>query len=308
MARTWQLRNECWQLPERGAIMGILNVTPDSFSDGGKYTKLDDALAQAELLISEGADVIDIGGESTRPGATPITATTEKRRVLPVIRALRQRHPELRISIDTRHAATARAALEAGVDIVNDITALTDPAMRDVCAQYPCGIVIMHLNGSPFEITEGSYYCDIVKDVRNYFEERVSEIEAAGISLSRVCLDPGIGFHKRTEQNLTLISRIGETRVRDLPILMGLSRKRFLQELRPPVPNTLGIKVPPFPQMDPKDATLPTVGMSMLAAENGADVHRVHDVAAHREALELLYEEYLQVSSGNITNPLFIKF
>ncbi len=268
--------------------MGILNLTPDSFSDGGEHNNKKAALAHAAKLIKEGADIIDIGGESTRPGATPVTPREEQRRVLPVIRALRKKYPTLRLSIDTRHASTARAALKAGADIINDVTGLTDPAMMSLCAEEPCGIVLMHIKGDPFDTTEIPFYFDILSEVRNFFETQVAAAEAAGISPSRICLDPGIGFRKSTKDNLELIHALGQVRTRDLPLLMGLSRKRFLKEITPPTPDTLGLELPPpepYSEHDPDP--YPTVAMSMLAAENGADVHRVHDVAPHRVALHL---------------------
>ncbi len=276
MARCWQLRDELWQLPEAGAIMGIVNVTPDSFSDGGQHNRMEAALAHAQRLIAEGADILDIGGESTRPGATPVDESEEQRRVLPLIRALREQHPTgttaLRISIDTRHPGTARRALAAGADIVNDITGLTNPAMLELCAQTPAGIIIMHMQGNPATMQNAPHYSDIVAEVRDFFAERIATAEAAGISPSRLCLDPGIGFGKTTEHNLALIHRLAELRVHDLPLMMALSRKRFLGEL---IGDASYAKTSP----------LPTVAMSLLAADNGADLHRVHDVASLRTAL-----------------------
>ncbi len=274
MAHRWQLRNETWQLPEGGAIMGILNVTPDSFSDGGQHATTESALAHARQLMAEGADVLDIGGESTRPGAEPVDAAEETRRVLPVIAALRAEYPQLRLSIDTRHATVARAALEAGADIVNDITGLADPAMRAVCAGYRCGVILMHMQGEPRTMQRAPQYRDIVAEVRQFFEERVALAEAAGIATECLCLDPGIGFGKTTAHNVALIRHLEELRVRGLPLMMALSRKCFLGEL-------LG-----DPQAG-KASPLPTVVTSLLAAERGAELHRVHDVAPLRAALRL---------------------
>ncbi len=288
MARTWQLRNENWQLPDTGAIMGILNVTPDSFSDGGQHNTLETALAHAQKLIEEGADIIDIGGESTRPGGEPISVEEEQRRVLPILRALREKYPTLRLSVDTRNPSTARAALEAGADIINDITGLTNPDMLKLCAEHPCGIVLMHMKGTLFHQPDAHMNFNILEEVHGYFEAQVAAAEAAGISPARICLDPGIGFGKNTADNLTLIYELDKTRVRDLPLLMGLSRKRFLQEVSPPVPDTLGLNLPPPPKFNEhKDTSAPTVAMSLVAADKGAEIHRVHDVAAHRNALRL---------------------
>ena len=272
--RVWELRTGAWELPAGGGIMGILNVTPDSFSDGGLYAAREQALAHAREMISRGAHIIDIGGESTRPGAQETPVEEELRRTLPIITALRAEQPGLRISIDTRHAPVAEAALDAGADIVNDITALADPAMRELCAARPCGIILMHMQGTPATLLQRPQYGNVVREVRAFFEQRVQQAEQAGISPARLCLDPGIGFGKTTAHNLALIAHLEELRVRGLPLLMALSRKRFMGEL-------LG------DAELPKSSPLPTVAMSLLAAERGADLHRVHDVGALRQALTL---------------------
>lgn len=273
-ARTWQLARECWQLPPGGAVMGILNVTPDSFSDGGQHADSRSALEHARRMLGEGADIIDIGGESTRPGSQEVAPEEEARRVLPVIEALRAEFPSARVSIDTRHAGVARAALLAGADVVNDITGLASPEMRRVCAELPCGVVLMHMQGEPGTMQRNPQYDDVVAEVRAFFEKRVAAAVAAGISPERICLDPGIGFGKTVEHNVSLICHLESLRVNDLPLLMALSRKRFMGEL-------LGDATLP------KASALPTVAMSMLAADRGADLHRVHDVAALKQALLL---------------------
>lgn len=272
--RLWQLRNETWKLPAGGAIMGILNVTPDSFSDGGLHATLETALAHAHHMIEAGADIIDVGGESTRPGADPVSEDEERRRAIPVIRTLRREFPSLRISIDTRHFAIARAAWEAGADIVNDITGLADPAMRGFCAAHPCGIVLMHMKGEPRTMQDNPCYDDVVAEVRDYFSARVQAAQVAGVDPSRICLDPGIGFGKTVQHNLMLISHLDELRVRNLPMMMALSRKRFMGEI-------LGNAE--LPKVSP----VPTVAMSLLAADRGAEIHRVHDVVSLRQALAL---------------------
>ena len=273
-ARTWQLARERWQLPPAGAVMGILNVTPDSFSDGGLHADVEAAVAHARRLLAEGADIIDIGGESTRPGSDEVPVQEEIRRVMPVIERLRAEFPEARLSIDTRHAAVARAALQAGVDVVNDITGLADPAMRRACAEQPCGVVIMHMQGEPRTMQQSPQYGDVVAEVRAFFDERVALAVADGIEMSRICLDPGIGFGKTTEHNLRLIRELESLRIGSLPLLMALSRKRFMGAL-------LG------DAELPKKSPLPTVTMSLLSADRGADLHRVHDVAALKQALAL---------------------
>lgn len=272
--RNWQLARECWQLPPGGAVMGILNVTPDSFSDGGRYNGVEAAAAHARDMVQAGADMIDIGGESTRPGAAAVDAAEEMRRVLPVIEALRAAMPELRLSIDTRHAEVARAALQAGADVVNDITGLADPAMRAVCAEFPCGVVLMHMQGTPQTMQIAPHYDDVVAEVRAFFEERLALAQADGIAAERICLDPGIGFGKTVEHNLALIRGLEALRVQNLPLLMALSRKRFLGVLWG---DAVAVR----------QASLPTVVMSLLAAQHGADLHRVHDVADLRCALAL---------------------
>ena len=273
--RLWTLRHGVWQLPAGGAIMGILNITPDSFSDGGEHGDTASALAHADKLLADGAHIIDLGGESTRPGSAEVSIDEEARRVLPVLRELRRRHPQALLSVDTRHAAVAEQALEAGADIINDITGLADPAMRALCAAAPCGIVLMHMQGQPRTMQLAPHYDDVVREVRAFFEERLALAEAAGIARERICLDPGIGFGKNVEHNLALIAHLEELRVADLPLLMALSRKRFMGAV-------LSGGAPA-----PVREALPTVVMSLLAADRGADLHRVHDVRELRDALRL---------------------
>lgn len=272
--RLWHLRNEIWQLPPQGGIMGILNVTPDSFSDGGQHSTTAAALEHAERMLHEGAHIIDIGGESTRPGSAPVAEDEELRRVLPVITAIRERHPAARISIDTRHATVAAAALQAGADIVNDISGLADARMRALCAEQPCGIILMHMQGTPATMQQAPHYQDVVAEVRDFFAERVELAAQSGIDPQRICLDPGIGFGKTTEHNLALIRHLSELRVRDLPLMMALSRKRFIGEI---------LHNPELAKTSP----LPTVALSLLAADRGADLHRVHDIAPLHHALTL---------------------
>lgn len=271
---SWQLARELWQLPPAGAVMGILNVTPDSFSDGGLYSGVSAALAHARQLWQSGADIIDVGGESTRPGAQEVPVDEELRRVVPVIEAIKAEIPDVRLSVDTRHALVARAALLAGADIVNDISGLADPAMRRVCSELPCGIVLMHMQGEPGTMQQNPHYDDVVAEVRAFFEQRLEWAAAAGINLQRVCLDPGIGFGKTVEHNLTLIRELESLRVHNLPLMMALSRKRFMGALL----GDAGVA---------KSQTWPTVVMSLLAADRGADIHRVHDVPELRGALTL---------------------
>ncbi|MGN1308789.1 MAG: dihydropteroate synthase [Akkermansia sp.] len=274
MSKSWQLARECWILPARGAVMGILNVTPDSFSDGGQHFGTKAALAHALRMLDEGADLIDIGGESTRPGADAVSPSEEADRVLPVIEALRRERPDARISVDTRHPEVARAALKSGADIVNDITGLASPDMRRVCAELPCGVILMHMQGEPKTMQQNPHYTDVVAEVRDFFSAHVQAAEQDGIARNRICLDPGIGFGKNVQHNLLLIRHLEQTRVHDLPMLMALSRKRFMGAI---------LEDPQTPKISP----LPTVVMSLLAADAGAELHRVHDVAPLVQALRL---------------------
>lgn len=273
---TWQLRNQLWHIPAAGGIMGILNVTPDSFSDGGQHTTISAAIEHARRMLQDGAHIIDIGGESTRPGAAPVDAAEEERRTAPVITALRQEFPHALLSIDTRTPSVAAAALAAGADIINDITGLASAEMRTLCAAHPCGIILMHMQGTPQTMQIAPTYTDVVAEVRAFFEQRLAMAQAAGISPERICLDPGIGFGKTTEHNLALIRHLSALRVANRPLLMALSRKRFLGDI---------LKNPELA----KNSPLPTVSMSLLAAQNGANLHRVHDVAPLHQALTLLH-------------------
>ncbi len=267
--RVWNLRSSSLPLPPGGIIMGILNVTPDSFSDGGAHSSPQQALAHAESLLAQGAAIIDIGGESTRPGALEVSVREELRRVLPALRLIRRELPDVPISIDTRHPPVAQAALDAGADIVNDICGLRSASMRKLCAEYACGVVIMHMQGEPSTMQQNPVYRNVLSDVRDFLVRQVQLACAAGVDISRICLDPGIGFGKTTQQNLQLIDGLESLRFRNLPILIGLSRKRFLNDVLPGDDQV-------------------TVRMSLRAAEHGAQVHRVHDVAPLLAALNAL--------------------
>ncbi len=274
MQRNWHLRRGTWKLPTEGAIMGIVNTTPDSFSDGGRYLGLDAAVMHAEELIHQGALIIDIGGESTRPGAQEVSIDEELARTLPVIESLRDNFHGTLLSIDTRHVEVARAALEVGVDIINDVTGLADPQMRELCAQYGCGVILMHMQGEPHNMQKSPHYEDVVREIREFFIQRIRLAEAAGIKRSSICIDPGIGFGKTLEHNLEIISQLESLRpTPEIPLLMALSRKRMLSTI--------------LHDMQKGRSALATVSMSLMAAERGADLHRVHDVAEMHQALEL---------------------
>lgn len=250
--------------------MGIINVTPDSFSDGGKYFDQTAAIAHALQLASEGADLLDIGGESTRPYSEPITADDELRRVLPVIKALVDQ-VTVPISIDTSKAAVAYSAIEAGAEIINDVTGITgDPAMIDLAGETGVGVCAMHMQGTPQTMQDNPTYTDVVREVRDYLRERRDALLSTGIARERICLDPGIGFGKTHEHNITLMRHCYEFHELGCPLLVGHSRKGFLGKL-------IGDKQ--------ADRTNATIGAALALAVQGVQIVRVHDVQPVREAL-----------------------
>ena len=254
-------------------VMGILNVTPDSFSDGGEHFAVETALAHARTMIAEGAEIVDIGGESTRPGAAEVPVDEEIKRTVPVIAALRDEWDGL-ISIDTSKSAVAEAAFAAGADIVNDVSGLTaDPAMADVCARSGCGVVVMHMQGSPRTMQKAPRYSDVVAEVREFFEERLITLTAAGIARDALCFDPGIGFGKTLDHNLALLRSMGELSVGGRPLLLGVSRKSFIGKI-------LGTD-----DLDARE--WPTVAITARAREMGVMLHRVHSVRPNLEALRM---------------------
>ncbi len=264
-------RVERWLLPEgRTVVMGILNVTPDSFADGGRYAGPDAALAHARRLIAEGADVIDVGGESTRPGARPVDAALERARVVPVIEALRA-ETALPISVDSTKAEVAAAALAVGADMVNDVSAgCFDAGMLPLVAERGAAIVLMHMQGDPATMQDAPTYGDVVGEVAAFLAARAAAAREAGIAAERIWLDPGIGFGKRLEHNLALLAGLERFVELGYPVVVGASRKGFLGALTG----------------DPVDARLPaSLAAAVLAATRGARVVRVHDVGATRSAL-----------------------
>jgi len=262
-------------LGERTLVMGIVNVTPDSFSDGGRHAGTEAALAHATRLIDEGADLLDIGGESTRPGAAEIAVDEQERRVVPLIRALTERFPELPISIDTRNAAVARSAVDAGAAIVNDVSALThDPAMLGTVAELGVPAILMHMRGSPADMRELTSYEDVVSDVISELAERLDAAREAGVA--HVIADPGIGFAKTSEQSAALLAATARFAALDAPILVGPSRKSFLS-------LATGGR-----DGDPATTRLAaSVAASAIAALLGAHIVRVHDVQACGDAIRL---------------------
>ncbi len=253
-------------------LMGVLNVTPDSFSDGGDFFEPEAAAARAATMLDEGADIVDVGGESTRPGSEPVPTAEEIRRVVPVIREILAERPDAVVSVDTYRAETAEAALAVGAGIVNDVSALRgDPRMAALVGEARCPVVLMHMKGDPKTMQKNPVYDDVVREVREFLAERAEHAIAAGVEPENVVVDPGIGFGKTLEHNLTLLRRLDAIVELGFPVLIGASRKSFIggitgtEEAKERVPGTLAANV--------------------LALEKGATVFRVHDVRASREAL-----------------------
>jgi dihydropteroate synthase len=252
------------------SVMGVLNVTPDSFSDGGEYVDPDRAAERARDLVDEGAAIVDVGGESTRPGSAGVPLDEELRRVVPVLERLAGAVP---ISVDTSKADVARRALDLGAVMVNDVTALRgDPDLAAVVAEHGAHLCLMHMRGEPRTMQESPYYEDVVSEVAAFLEERLEHAVSAGIAEARICLDPGIGFGKTTEHNLELLSGLGTIAGLGRPVLVGISRKRFLARL-------LG------DQRSIRGSLGAGVACAVLAYERGASIFRVHDVREHVDAL-----------------------
>ena len=263
-------------LGKRTLVMGILNVTPDSFSDGGKFFTRESALERARQLIREGADIIDIGGESTRPGAEPVPAAEELSRVIPVIRAIRQ-ESSVPISIDTYKATVAEAALDAGANIVNDISALRfDPQMVKVVARARVPVVLMHMLGEPRTMQQNPVYTDVVREIKEFLGERIAFARAHGIE--KIIIDPGIGFGKTVAHNLEILRRLSELKELGCPILIGTSRKSFIGKLG-------GTEEHPLPVQERLEGT---IASNVIAVLNGAQIVRVHDVAVMKKALAIV--------------------
>jgi dihydropteroate synthase len=259
----------------RPLILGIVNVTPDSFSDGGLYADPVAAVDHALKLVGDGADLLDVGGESTRPGSQPVPLEEELRRVIPVVRELAQR-TAVPISVDTNKAAVAQEALAAGASIINDVTGLRgDPDMPAVCAQAQAGVIVMHMQGTPATMQDNPTYSDVVQEIDDFFAERLRTLAAAGIPPQAVCLDPGIGFGKTMDHNLELLANLGRFRHHGRPIGLGVSRK-----------GVLGV-ITGRPRSERMPSSLAVASLAMAA--DAAHVLRVHDVAPTRDAV-LLYE------------------
>jgi dihydropteroate synthase len=274
MNGVWRCRDRELPLGERTLVMGIVNVTPDSFSDGGMFDDAEAAVKHGLQLLEEGADVLDVGGESTRPGSDAVGEDEERARVLPVVEGLRREAPEALLSVDTRKATVARDALAAGADVVNDIGAGSNPGMFDVVASARAGMILMHMRGEPKTMQADPHYDDVVAEVREFLAERLEAANAAGIGRDHLCIDPGIGFGKTLEHNLALLRLIGSFRELGAPVLVGVSRKRFIGELS-------GAD-------DPAGRLEGSVGAAVWCASQGVEMVRVHDVGATVRALRVV--------------------
>jgi dihydropteroate synthase len=268
-AAKWKLRTQTLELPRRPLLMGIVNVTPDSFSDGGQFLEASAAIDHALKLVAEGADLLDVGGESTRPYSEPVKVEEELRRVIPVVEEV-CRQSNVPLSIDTSKAAIAEAALAAGAEIINDVSGFSDSAMISIALRSTCGVCVMHMQGTPQTMQDDPRYDNVVEEILAYLAQRRDALVASGIDRERICLDPGIGFGKTHQHNLTLMANCGQFLELGCPVLIGHSRKGFLGKiLRDKEAN--------------RDAA--TAGAALAAAAQGIQIVRVHNVRLVREAL-----------------------
>jgi len=272
---------EAWLLAKpsqrRPLVMGILNVTPDSFSDGGRYIDVEAAAAYTRQMVEDGADLIDVGGESTRPGSQPVPPGEQVRRVAPVIEAIvgGQNGLPVTISIDTTRSAVAAAALDAGASVINDISGgREDPAMLPLAAERGAPVVLMHMQGTPATMQSDPRYTDVTAEVRTFLAERVAAAESAGIAAHRVILDPGIGFGKNQDHNLTLLRQLGDLAAIGRPLLLGTSRKGFIGRITG--------------QTDPADRVFGTAATVAWSIANGASLVRVHDVGPMSQVVQMV--------------------
>ncbi|OGC77717.1 MAG: dihydropteroate synthase [candidate division Zixibacteria bacterium RBG_16_40_9] len=260
---TLNFRQKKYNLSERTHIMGVLNVTPDSFSDGGKFFGLEKAVIQGLKMVEEGADIIDIGAESTRPSSRPVSLEEEEKRALPVLEALAKKIT-VPISIDTYKSQIARKALEAGAEMINDISGLKfDPEMIKVASGSNVPVIIMHIKGTPQNMQENPYYENVIREIKDYFEERINAATSSGMAEENIILDPGIGFGKRFEDNLTILKNLKEFKKLAKPLLVGLSRKSFIG------------KILDLPVDERSEGSLGALALSII---QGANIVRVHDV------------------------------
>ncbi len=265
----WALRDRVLSTADRTLIMGVVNVTPDSFSDGGLFLGAQRAIEHGQRLFADGADLVDVGGESSRPGADPVSAAEEIRRVVPVIAALAK--AGVPVSVDTSKPEVAAAALEAGALVVNDITAFGDPAMAPLVAAAGCGAVLMHMQGKPQTMQEDPTYIDVATEVCDFLTNRAKLAEEAGVDRQHICIDPGIGFGKAQHHNLQLLARLDQLVATGYPVLVGTSRKSFLGQI--------------LDEPDPTGRDVATAATVAIAAARGAAVVRVHNVEMTRQAV-----------------------
>ncbi len=271
-ADRWQLRSMELRFATVPRLMAIINVTPDSFSDGGRFLEASAAIEQGLKLVEQGADILDIGGESSRPYSTPISESEELRRVMPVVQALCEQ-TRVPVSIDTSKAKVAAEAIAAGAQIINDVTGLQgDAAMPDLAAETEVGVCVMHMLGTPQTMQDNPQYRDVVQDIHDYLRQRRDHLVQQGLNASRICLDPGIGFGKTHEHNLTLLAHCGRYHSLGCPLMMGHSRKGFIA-------RELGDKQ--------ADRTAATIGISLALARQGIQILRVHEVLPIKQALHL---------------------
>jgi dihydropteroate synthase len=270
MALKWVCGRFDFDLNKTGPLlMGIINVTPDSFSGDGMYAQADAAIAKGLALIAEGARILDIGGESTRPGAQPVSADEEIARIMPVLEVFRD--VDVALSVDTRHASVMKAALDAGADIINDISGFCDPQAQALIASHPnCGVCIMHMQGDPLTMQMNPCYEDVILEVRDFLSRRAEAARIAGIGAQRICLDPGFGFGKTVQHNLELLRGLSSLLDLDFPLLVGLSRKSVLGAVT---------------GKGTDDRVHSSIAAALFAVQRGARIVRVHDVAAMHNAL-----------------------
>ncbi|HEX7382249.1 MAG TPA: dihydropteroate synthase [Nevskiaceae bacterium] len=267
-----QLRTRTLNL-SRPRVMGVINCTPDSFSDGGRYLDVDAAVAHAERMLAEGADIIDVGGESSRPGATPVPEAEECRRVVPVVRTLVERHGCV-VSVDTMKPAVMRAACAAGAELINDISALRGAGAIRIAAATGAGVCLMHMQGEPGTMQRAPHYDGVVREVTAFLATRIAACRAAGIPSTRLCVDPGFGFGKRIEHNLALLARLDSLQALGVPLLVGMSRKSMLGDLT-------GRAV--------SDRLAGGLAAVTIAVLRGAQIVRTHDVAATVDAVKVAW-------------------
>ena len=282
-------RGGSWKLGSRPALMGILNCTPDSFSDGGQYACSEAAVNAACGMVEDGADIVDVGGESTRPGADPVSVDEQLARVIPVIRDLRRRSDVL-VSIDTRDPRVGRAALEAGADIVNDVSACDDPGWVRVLTEHSCPVILMHMRGTPASMQENTDYPGgVLNEICGFLEDRIELLAAGGIARERMIVDPGIGFAKEAGQNMEILAGLRQLRGLGRPVLFGASRKFFLG-------NILGDAS--SRGRDPIERDIATVAANMAAVLQGASILRVHNVPYTRDLLDVAEALRLAAEQG----------